>query len=56
VVASGVVSGTWELRDDRVSIAWFRESGRLPRHALEAEVKRLSSILDRDLGMAVSTA
>jgi hypothetical protein len=49
VVAGGVVSGTWELSGDVVRVAWFREAGRMPRHALQAEVGRLSSILDRDL-------
>jgi hypothetical protein len=53
VVAAGVVSGTWELEADRVRVAWFREAGRRPRAALEDEVKRLSSLLDRDLGMAI---
>jgi hypothetical protein len=49
IVAGGVVSGTWELDDDRVRIAWFPEAGRLPRKALEAEVARLSSVLGRTL-------
>jgi hypothetical protein len=56
VVARGVVCGTWELDSDRVLVAWFREAGRLPRNALEAEVTRLSSILDRDLRVAISLA
>ena len=56
VVAGGVVSGTWELNRDRVHIAWFSEAGRTPRTALKAEVARLSSILDRDLGSAISPA
>jgi hypothetical protein len=56
VVAGGVVRGTWQLDGDRVRIAWFKEAGRPPRKALEAEVARLSAILDRDLGAAVSPA
>src|SRR5438876_11012513 len=56
VVAGGIVKGTWELDGDRVQIAWFREAGRLPRNALEAEVERLGSILDRDLRAAISLA
>lgn len=56
VVAGGVVCGTWELDDDRVRVAWFSEAGRLPRKALEAEVARLSSLLDRDLRAAISLA
>ncbi|MGH9167202.1 MAG: hypothetical protein ACRD02_05105, partial [Acidimicrobiia bacterium] len=56
VVAGGVVCGTWELDGDRVRVAWFKEAGRLPRNALEAEVARLSSILDRGLRAAISLA
>jgi hypothetical protein len=56
VVAGGVVRGTWELDGDRVRVAWFREAGRPPRKALETEVARLSSILDRDLTTSVGLA
>jgi Winged helix DNA-binding domain len=49
VVSGGVVSGTWELAGDRVDVAWFREAGRAPRKALEAEAQRLSSIVGRGL-------
>ena len=56
VVVGGVVCGTWELDGDRVRVAWFREAGRLPRNALEEEVARLSSILDRGLRSAISFA
>jgi hypothetical protein len=56
VVAAGVVSGTWDLDGDRVRIAWFREAGRPPRKELEAEVGRLSTILDRSLGQGIRVA
>jgi winged helix DNA-binding protein len=56
VVSGSVVRGTWELDGDRVRVAWFKEGGRVPRKALEAEIARLSSILDRDLGAAISPA
>jgi hypothetical protein len=56
VVASGVVSGTWELDGGHVRIAWFPEAGRLPRKALSAEVSRLAGILDRDLAPAIVLA
>ena len=49
VVAGGVVSGTWELDGDSVTIGWFEEAGMPPNGAVEAEVERLSSILDRPL-------
>lgn len=49
VVVGGVVKGTWTLDDQWVTIDWFKEAGRVPRKALDAEVARLSAILDRDL-------
>jgi hypothetical protein len=55
-VARGVVCATWELDGDRVSISWFKEAGRPPRKALEAEVRRLSAILDRELRAAIVLA
>ncbi|HEV2250851.1 MAG TPA: winged helix DNA-binding domain-containing protein [Candidatus Limnocylindria bacterium] len=56
VLAGGVVAGTWEIDGDDARIAWFTESGRPPRRALEAEVERLASLLDRDLGTTISLA
>lgn len=56
VVAGGVVRGTWELDGELVRVVWFKEAGKPPRNALEAEVARLSSILDRDLRSAISLA
>ena len=54
VVVGGVVCGTWELDGDRARVAWFPESGRPPRKALQEEVARLSSILDRGLRSVIS--
>ncbi len=56
VVVGGVVSGTWELDDDTVLVAWFAEAGKPPRKALKNEVARLSSILDRPLRTAINPA
>ena len=56
VVAGGVVSGTWERSGDEVSVAWFKEAGRMPRHAIQDEIARLSAILDRDLRATFSRA
>jgi hypothetical protein len=56
VVAGGVVCGTWELDGEQVRIAWFSEAGRPPRKALDSEVARLSSILDRDVRPAIKPA
>ena len=49
VVAGGVVCGTWERIGDVVAIAWFKEAGPIPRHDLQPEVARLSTIVDREL-------
>jgi hypothetical protein len=49
VVAGGVVSGTWELDDDRLRVAWFPEAGRMPRTALLDEVARMGDRLARGL-------
>jgi hypothetical protein len=54
VVVGGVVSGTWAFEDDRVRVTWFREAGRPPYKALEADIQRLSAVFDRDLGSAIS--
>ena len=53
VVMGGVVVGTWELDGNGVRVAWFTESGRVPRKAIEDEVARLGSILDRDLEVTI---
>jgi hypothetical protein len=54
VVSGGAVCGTWQLEADDVRVAWFPEAGRLPRSAVEMEVERLSSILDRDLRAVIT--
>jgi hypothetical protein len=54
VVVGGRVSGTWGFERDVLSVTWFREAGQMPRHALQDEVGRLSSILDRELQLKVS--
>jgi hypothetical protein len=56
VVAGGVVRGTWLLDGEHVRVAWFKESGKIPRNALEAEVARLSAIVGRDLDATISLA
>jgi len=54
VVAGGVVRGTWKIAADKVQVEWFKEGGALPRAALQGEVERLSTILGRDLRLAMS--
>lgn len=53
VTAGGVVSATWSLRDDEVSVAWFAESGPHPQEKLEEEVARLAGILPQPLRLIV---
>ncbi len=53
VVAGGVISGTWALTRDEVRVTWFEGNGRPPRQALDAEVDRLSTLLDRPLAGTV---
>jgi hypothetical protein len=55
-VLGGVVSGTWEAKDDQIRLAWFHEAGPTPSEALEEEVARLSAILGRDLRISVNRA
>jgi len=56
VLAGGVAKGTWGLVGDRVVVAWFREAGAVQRTDLQAEVKRLSSIVGRALWLEVAGA
>jgi hypothetical protein len=56
VVYGGVVSGTWELDGDDVRVAWFKEAGKVPRSALEAEVTKLATIQGRGLNPTVRLA
>ncbi len=49
VVAGGVVCGTWDRDGGDVTVTWFKEAGRMPRHALQDEIARLSAILGREL-------
>lgn len=55
VVTGGVVTGTWQEDGGTVRVAWFREAGRPPAGKLRAEVRRLAVILDRDLGLELTT-
>lgn len=55
VVAGGVVSGTWAIGGEQVTVDWFPEAGRLPRRALVAEVERLAVTAGRALRLAVTS-
>lgn len=56
VAAGGIVSGTWSLEGDLMQVSWFRECGKRPIKALEAEAKRLSAIADRPLHLSIMEA
>jgi hypothetical protein len=56
VIVNGVVSGTWSRTGDRVVVSWFAEAGPPPRQALNEEVGRLATILDRPLEPTVQLA
>jgi hypothetical protein len=49
VIFGGVVSGTWTLKKDEVSLDWFDEAGPKPRDALVEEIERLAGVLGRPL-------
>ncbi len=53
VVSCGVVAGTWTLRGERLDVAWFKESGRVPRTALDQEAAALAKFLNRPLDLEV---
>jgi hypothetical protein len=56
VIVGGVVSGTWSLTHDELSVNWFPEGGPPPRNGLADEVARLATILDLPLQLSVGTA
>jgi len=56
VLAGGVVRGTWGRTGDRILVAWFKEAGAVQRAALQAEVKRLSTMVGRVLRLEVEPA
>ena len=55
VIVGGFVSGTWSLTRDQLSVDLFAEAAPPDEKALEAEIARLASILDRPLRSSVET-
>ncbi|NUS52249.1 MAG: hypothetical protein HOQ22_14570, partial [Nocardioidaceae bacterium] len=47
VVAGGVLSGTWRLGKDALTVACFAEAGPVPRDAVAAEADRVSGLVER---------
>jgi len=56
VVSRGALAGTWTVRDGRLEVAWFEESGRVPRAALDQETAALARFLDRPLDLTVEVS
>ncbi len=53
VVSRGVLAGTWVLRQKRLDITWFEESGRVPRTALDQAAADLAKLVNRPLDSVV---
>jgi hypothetical protein len=53
VVFRGALAGTWTTRGGRLEVAWFQESGRVPRAALDREAAALADFLGRPLDVVV---
>ena len=56
VIVGGVVSGTWALTQDHVTVDWFAEGGPPPRSGLADEVERLATLSGLPLGLSIQTA
>lgn len=54
VLRAGQVAATWRIDREVLAVSWFAEAGRPPRAEVEAEVGRLSALLDRDLTMTIA--
>jgi hypothetical protein len=53
VISSGVVAGTWTLKNDVIGVDWFAEAGAAPAVPLSEEVSRLGAILQRPLSLNI---
>ena len=56
LLIDGRVGGTWSASNDRVTVKRFEEAGSPSSDALEGEVARLGTILDRSLRLEVERA
>lgn len=53
VIRGGVVSGTWLVRGDHLTVTWFGETGTPPRTALEQETARIGDLRGRPLNLVL---
>ncbi|WP_110852795.1 DNA glycosylase AlkZ-like family protein [Georgenia satyanarayanai] len=56
VLAGGVVTGTWTIRSDDVTVTWHVDAGPPPTPQLQDEVARLAELLQRPLRAIVQRA
>jgi hypothetical protein len=54
VIAGGVVSGTWEMQRDELTVTWFNEAGKPPTR--QSEARRLAAVLGQDLKVRVEVS
>jgi hypothetical protein len=54
VIDGGVVSGTWTVKGDDLTVTWSAD--RVPRSALSEEAERLGALLGRSLKLTVDSA
>ncbi|GII92856.1 winged helix DNA-binding domain-containing protein [Sinosporangium siamense] len=55
VLVDGRVCGTWEAKDDTLTVTWWQERGPLPRESLAHEADRLGTILGRSFQVSTVT-
>ncbi|GAB2677622.1 DNA glycosylase AlkZ-like family protein [Kribbella swartbergensis] len=49
VLTAGIVSGTWKIRKDTLTISWFVRATDIPSDEIESAAARLATLLGRDL-------
>lgn len=54
VIRGGIVSGTWRVQSDALTVAWFAEAGPAPIADLEREAQRLGGMLAKALRLTVA--
>lgn len=54
VIRGGVVSGTWRVQGDALTVTWFAEAGPAPVADLEGEVRRLGGMYSKELQLTMA--
>ena len=55
MIAGGRVAGTWEVKDQRVDVALFKEAAAVSRAALEHEVETSAALPGSGYTVSVKT-